>query len=235
MHRRKSCGPRDVGTFDACWSLLAGLADHAPAGALLGALDGLGRSVRHSLTPSTSDAAARDSLRDLAQRDRAQRDLAQRDQAQQAREAPATSRERHESKAQRTTSPQLQIEAQVHGGVELSADVEALVLDPSFRGTQVAADLAAAAQHYGFELRLHSGSELAVADVPVGFRRPAMPELARRAACPDGVIDAASIGVAVRSNLGVTGGVNEDLPRSDAEQFAALWETLLVHGHDARP
>ena len=38
------------------------------------------------------------------------------------------------------------VEAQIHGGVSLAGDVEAVVLDPSFEGTAVEADLAAAAE-----------------------------------------------------------------------------------------
>lgn len=43
-------------------------------------------------------------------------------------------------------------------------------------------ELSGAAERYGFDLRWHSGSELAVKDIPVDFRGPAMPEAGRRVA-----------------------------------------------------
>ncbi|MEQ1698619.1 MAG: DUF3626 domain-containing protein [Ilumatobacteraceae bacterium] len=125
------------------------------------------------------------------------------------------------------------IEIQVHGGVDLAEDVEAIVLDPSFRGTDVDRDLAAAAARGGFELAWHRGSELAVDDVPDDFRGPTMPGLARRVAGPSGVVDARAIGLAA-----ATHGYGEptplgDPPESPLQQLKYLWHTLLHHGHDA--
>ena len=90
------------------------------------------------------------------------------------------------------------IEAQVHGPVRLGDDVEALVLDPCFRGTYVE-DLArslpcALEWHVGFRLSTHEleqhpdyrGQEF----VALGLK------LAR-----DGYLDAYSIGEAARSGL----------------------------------
>jgi hypothetical protein len=67
------------------------------------------------------------------------------------------------------------IEAQVHGPLHLDRDVEAIVLDPSFRGTPEAELLAGTGRpirwHYGFELRADEyGDE---------FRGPEVPPLAR--------------------------------------------------------
>ncbi len=175
-------GPRDVGTFDACWSLLAGLAEQAAAGALLDR--GLGRGALLRALDGAVVAAT-----------------------------PARRLDGY-------------LEAQVHGGVDLSTDVDALVLDPSFTGTRVERDLADAAGRYGFELRRHDGSELAATDVPIDVHAPTMPDIARLAARPDGMVDAASIGVAVRRGQHPT-------PAPD-EQFEQLWQTLLTVGRDAR-
>ena len=124
------------------------------------------------------------------------------------------------------------IEAQVHGGVDLRRDVEAIVLDPSFAGTEVEDEMAAAAVRYGFALRWHGGSELEVERVPHDFRGPTMPGLARRIAGAHGVIDACAIGRAARGLV-----VGEPLPGGDAadsavQQLKYLWHTLLVHGRD---
>ncbi len=44
------------------------------------------------------------------------------------------------------------IEAQVHDGVSLADDVEAIVLDPSFRGDDVEREITAAAAQFGFDV-----------------------------------------------------------------------------------
>ena len=123
------------------------------------------------------------------------------------------------------------IEAQVHGGIDLATDVEAIVLDPSFAGTGTEQDITTAARRYGFELRWHGGSNLAVDDVPSDFRGPTMPSLARQIA-RDGVVDACSIGIVarrVRVDRPPPGG---DPPDSDLQQLKYLWHTMLAHGHD---
>ena len=86
------------------------------------------------------------------------------------------------------------LEAQVHGGVDLRSDVESIVLDPSFRGTAVEAQLSVAATRFDFRIAWHDGSEIRAAEVPADFRGPTMPVLARRVADHDGLVDAAAIG-----------------------------------------
>jgi hypothetical protein len=89
-----------------------------------------------------------------------------------------------------------QIEAQVHGPIDLRRDVDVLVADPAFSETSTGAVLRALAARYDFPLRWHGGFRLAVHDVPDDFRGPQMPKLAARIAGHDGVIDAAVIGLA---------------------------------------
>nr|WP_309227315.1 DUF3626 domain-containing protein [Micromonospora thermarum] len=60
------------------------------------------------------------------------------------------------------------VEAQVHGELSLARDVEAVVVDPSFRGTETGATFAAAAGRYGFDLRWHAGFELPVERIDRG-------------------------------------------------------------------
>jgi hypothetical protein len=125
------------------------------------------------------------------------------------------------------------IEAQVHGGVSVDTDVEAVVLDPSFRHTSVERDLAAAAAQYGFCLAWHSGSELHVDDVPTDFRGPTMPTLAKEVARPDGIVDAQAIGRRVAVLPFEEPGQMGDPHESDLQQLKYLWHTLLAHGRDA--
>lgn len=125
------------------------------------------------------------------------------------------------------------VEMQVHGGIDLSSDVEAVHLDPSFGGTETEAALAAAADRYGFDLRRHSGSELPVTRVPADFRGPEMPELARGVARTDGIVDAHAIGRAL-DDLPFTpptpAGDPED---SDRQRFKRLWHCVVRFGDEA--
>jgi hypothetical protein len=92
-----------------------------------------------------------------------------------------------------------QVEAQVHGPIDLREDVELLVADPAFAETSTGNSLRALATRYDFPLWWHAGFQLAVRDVPDDFRGAEMPRLARRIAGDDGIINAAVIGAAEAS------------------------------------
>jgi hypothetical protein len=92
-----------------------------------------------------------------------------------------------------------QIEAQVHGPIELQEDIELLVADPVFARTTTGETLCELALRYGFPLRWHCGFQLAVDEVPHDFRGPEMPRLAGRIAGGNGTVDAAVIGAAEAS------------------------------------
>ena len=125
------------------------------------------------------------------------------------------------------------IEVQVHGGLSLADDVEAIVLDPAFRGSSVEADLEHVSRAGGYPLRWHVGSELHVNQVPADFRGPAMPGLARRVARPDGVVDAAAIGRAAALQPFEEPTVSGDPADSAVQQLKRLWHTVLAFGIDA--
>lgn len=127
------------------------------------------------------------------------------------------------------------VEAQVHGRVDLTEDVEVIVVDPSFRGTDVDRDLDEVSRRYDVEVRWHGGSELHVRDVPDDFRGPTMPQLATRIARPDGVVDAHAIGVAAASIEPGPMLATGDRPDSPAQQLKYLWHTVLALGDDAEP
>lgn len=182
-------GPQDVGTIDEPWSVLAGLAEQAAAGRLLG------RPLDTDVLLAALDGAHRSSW-------------------------PSRELDGY-------------VEIQVHGGVSLGDDVEQVVADPSFRGTEVADALTAAAQRYGFALRWHPGSELAVGDVPADFRGPAMPAVAAAAARPDGIVDARSIGRRAERIAFTEPRPAGDPPESELQQLKYLWHTLLRWGHAA--
>lgn len=125
------------------------------------------------------------------------------------------------------------IEAQVHGGVSLADDVEAIVLDPSFRGSDVERDIATAARQFGFDVAWHCGSVLCVDDVPGDFRGPTMPALARKVADADGTVHARAIGIAAARERFEEPTRLGDSPESVWQQLKYLWHTLLAHGRDA--
>ena len=79
------------------------------------------------------------------------------------------------------------VEAQIHGGLTLGDDVEAVVADPSFAGTPTAAHLAEVAP-----LRYHRGFVLPAAEFPDDLRGPEAAALARSLG-PE-LIDAAVLG-----------------------------------------
>jgi hypothetical protein len=88
------------------------------------------------------------------------------------------------------------VEAQVHGPVRLGADLEALVLDPSYRDTAVEA----AAGALGCPVEWHGGFRLALAELRrhPGYRGPEYVRLAAQIAV-DGYLDPRVIGAAART------------------------------------
>ncbi|PON23039.1 hypothetical protein TGAM01_v208044 [Trichoderma gamsii] len=123
------------------------------------------------------------------------------------------------------------IEAQIHGDVLLSRDVEALVVDPSFflRG-DTGPLLKALSETYEFPLIFHHGFQMPTESCPSDFRGPTMPSLAARVAYK-GTVVVQAIGEGVRSLV------------ADAEQWAdrgtvaevlqelkLLWHVLVRYG-----
>jgi hypothetical protein len=182
-------GPTDVGTADELTSILAGLAEQAAGGALLGRDLGVAGLIDLLAGGGVGDAPGRELDH--------------------------------------------YVEVQVHGGVDLARDVAEIVVDPSFRDTDVELDLTDAARRFGFRLRWHGGSELAVVDVPADFRGPEMPHLARAVAGRRDVIDAAAIGRTARATRPTPPLVDGDDPASEAQLLKYLWHTLLRFGSDA--
>jgi hypothetical protein len=93
------------------------------------------------------------------------------------------------------------IEVQVHGTLDLTTDVEMLVVDPSFRGTPTGEALEVLCSRFAIPLRWHGGFALAADRVPDDFPGPLgedfrarrMSLLARRIA-GSGTLDAAILG-----------------------------------------
>ncbi|XVU30274.1 DUF3626 domain-containing protein [Actinoplanes sp. CA-054009] len=119
------------------------------------------------------------------------------------------------------------VEAQIHGGLTLAADVTAVVLDPSFRGTPVEAHL----RSTGRPVRWSPGFQLPAADFPADLRGPEVPPLAAAVAARFGrdVLDAEVIGRAARDKSPFG-------PRAEVLQLLKyVWHILVLRGAPYRP
>ncbi|MBH5320266.1 DUF3626 domain-containing protein [Paenibacillus sp. GSMTC-2017] len=122
------------------------------------------------------------------------------------------------------------IEAQVHGDIFLKEHVKILVADPSFKGTHTGRILEQICLKYSIDLYWHMGFNLLVDEVPIHFRGPSMPSLAKRIAQNE-YIDVNMIGSAARdlkqnpSNWSDRGTYNEVL-----QELKLLWHVLVRYG-----
>jgi hypothetical protein len=124
-----------------------------------------------------------------------------------------------------------EIEAQVHGPIDLHCDVEMLVADPAFAATTTGAVLRELARYYQIPLRWHCGFWLPVRNVPDDFRGPEMSRLAQRIAGTNGTIDAAVIGSAAASlyekpETWRDWGICEEA----LQHLKQLWHVLVYYG-----
>lgn len=94
------------------------------------------------------------------------------------------------------------IEAHVHGGVDLSRDVEALVLDPCFAGTEVEEQARCLTDALPLDLLWHEGRRLAVTELQRhrDFRGADIVTVGRRIS-RDGWLDARIVGQAVAAGV----------------------------------
>lgn len=125
------------------------------------------------------------------------------------------------------------VEAQLHGGIELGRDVAEVVLDPSFRSTEIEDQTRAASELYGFEVEWHSGSVLDPADIPDSFRGPEIVELAGQLAGSNRMLDVRKIGDFASTIPFARAGPQGDLPTSERQKVKFLWHCLLRFGHDS--
>jgi len=122
------------------------------------------------------------------------------------------------------------VEAQVHGPVALARDVEALVVDASFRGHAVGETLAELASAYAVALSWHPGFALAVDEVPETFREHPVGPLARRIST-GAPLDAATIGAAFNDLVRDPEAWRAlGTPSAIRTCFRRLWHALVVLG-----
>lgn len=122
------------------------------------------------------------------------------------------------------------VEAQVHGPVVLGVDVERLVADPSFQGTETGETLALLCARYAIELDWHGGFQLHPSAVPSEFRGPQIPLLARRIA-GDRLLSAALIGEAAVALVRQPERWQDwGTPAETRQQLKQLWHVLAYYG-----
>jgi hypothetical protein len=122
------------------------------------------------------------------------------------------------------------IEAQVHGDVLLSQDVDALVADPSFRDTDTGRVLNDLCQRYDVALHWHPGFLLSCEEVPRDLRGPTMPSLAARVAISN-IVDASAIGAAVRDLQARPDNWSDRGSRDEVlQELKLLWHVLVKRG-----
>ncbi|KQL52256.1 hypothetical protein AN964_01000 [Heyndrickxia shackletonii] len=127
------------------------------------------------------------------------------------------------------------IEAQIHGDIDLSKDVEALVADPSFKDTQLGVLMEKLCEKYSITLLWHPGFQLAISAVPDDFRGPAMPPLAKRVdenyAHTSGLLDAVTIGNAAASFYHKPEYWEDwGTPEETFQHLKQLWHVLVKYG-----
>ncbi|HEX6451188.1 MAG TPA: DUF3626 domain-containing protein [Trebonia sp.] len=110
------------------------------------------------------------------------------------------------------------VEAQVHGGVSLARDVEALVLDPCFRGT----DIETGARRLPCPVEWHAGFVLGLDEVRrrPDFKTPEAVALAERITA-GGLLDARILGEAARAG------------RHDPRTVKYVWHYIARFGRPA--
>jgi hypothetical protein len=127
------------------------------------------------------------------------------------------------------------VEAQIHGPVQLSDDVEALVLDSSFRSSGCGTATAAAllTSRYGVRVEWRAGFRLAPGAVPPEFRGPEVPTLAFALCKRHGAdeIDPALIGAAARDVVADPAAWHEwGGPVEALQVLKYLWHCLVQFG-----
>lgn len=126
------------------------------------------------------------------------------------------------------------IEAQIHGDVFLKEDVDMLVADPSFKGTQVGRILEQLCLQYSIKLYWHAGFALPQDEVVSDFRGPSMPSLAKRIA-RKGVLDVSMIGnAAMELKRDPDSWSDRGSYKEVLQELKMLWHVLVKYGKPLR-
>ena len=126
------------------------------------------------------------------------------------------------------------IEAQIHGEISLQNDVECLIADPSFIGTNIEKVFNDICERYNIKLHWHSGFALSLDEIPLDFRGAKMPELAKQITAKS-FLSTEAIGFATQelknnsSKFSHRGSSAEVL-----QELKYLWHVLVTFGKPLR-
>ncbi|PQD95667.1 DUF3626 domain-containing protein [Pradoshia eiseniae] len=122
------------------------------------------------------------------------------------------------------------IEAQIHGSLSLKDDVEILVADSSFKGTDIGEIMEQLCSKFSIKLYWRRGFNLKVQDVPSDFRGAKMPVLAHRIA-ERKYINARIIGSAMKEMyLHPDQWSDYGTMKEIVQDFKLLWHVLVRYG-----
>ncbi|MBX2875374.1 MAG: DUF3626 domain-containing protein [Saprospiraceae bacterium] len=122
------------------------------------------------------------------------------------------------------------VEAQIHGRVRLREDVEKVVVDRSFYGSELERTLEKLARDYELELEWYDGYTASINEMPTEFRGYRIDALTRRIAV-GGELTAAKIGAASNSFHSNPELWEEWRKGGEAlTYFRRVWHALVYHG-----
>jgi len=112
------------------------------------------------------------------------------------------------------------IEAQIHGDISLDRDIDSLIVDFSYWGTDIANQFETLCEKYDIELIWNSGLELEVSEFPNNFRGAKVPYYAKKYG-DNGKLNAYLIGRASKK-------MNKNL--DDLQMLKYLWHCIVRFG-----
>ncbi|OAQ69613.1 hypothetical protein VFPPC_11945 [Pochonia chlamydosporia 170] len=122
------------------------------------------------------------------------------------------------------------IEAQIHGDVLLGRDVDTLVIDGAFRGTAIGHCLEQIGHQYRFPVRYRQSFQLDVRDVPLDFRGPSMPLLAKRIS-QNSIVTTATLGEGAQDlRKHPEAWTDRGTYAEVLQEFKLLWHILVRYG-----
>jgi hypothetical protein len=114
--------------------------------------------------------------------------------------------------------------------ISLRDDVEQLIADPSFQGTDTGKVLNLICDKYEIDLSWHRGFALALDEVPSDFRGPSMPSLAKRIATKS-YLDVQMIGKAAASVRRYPESWSDVASHKELlQEMKLLWHVLVKYG-----
>ncbi len=116
------------------------------------------------------------------------------------------------------------VEAQIHGDILLDKDIDSLVVDFSYWGTDIANQFETLCEKYGIELIWNSGLELGTSEFPNNFRGAEVPYYAKK------------YGIEGKLNAYLIGRASKKMNREhdDLQMLKYLWHCIVRFGKEIK-